>query len=76
MPNSLEKIASKLTSDISSSLSRCGLMFRTFTRVKTESSIKHQIEVKYAGKKVRIQDMILRHSARKDLTLPAVFLPR
>lgn len=58
MQNSLEKIASKLTSDISSSLSRCGLMFRTFTRVKTESSIKHKIEVKYAGKKVRIQDMI------------------
>ena len=58
MQNSLEKIASKLTSDISASLSRCGLMFRTFTRVKTESSIKHKIEVKYAGKKVRIQDMI------------------
>lgn len=58
MQNSLEKIASKLTSNISSSLSRCGLMFRTFTRVKSESSIKHKIEVKYAGKKVKIQDMI------------------
>ena len=58
MQDSLEKIASRLTSDISSSLSRCGLMYRIFTRVKSESSIKHKLEVKYADKKVKIQDMI------------------
>ena len=58
MHNPLEQIASKLTSEISESLSRCGLMFRIFCRVKTESSLKHKLEVKYADKKVKIQDMI------------------
>ena len=33
-------------------------MFRIFSRVKTESSLKHKLEVKYADKKVKIQDMI------------------
>lgn len=58
MQNPLEKIASQLTSEISDSLSRCGLMFRIFSRVKTESSLRHKLEVKYADKKVKIQDMI------------------
>lgn len=58
MQNSLERIATQLTSDISKSLSKCGLMFRIFSRVKTESSIKHKLEVKYASKKIKIQDMI------------------
>jgi ppGpp synthetase/RelA/SpoT-type nucleotidyltranferase len=58
MLNSIEKIAALLTSDISKSLSKCGLMFRIFSRVKTESSIRHKLEVKYANKKTRIQDMI------------------
>ena len=58
MQNPLERIAAQLTSDISESLSRCGLMFRIFSRVKTESSIRHKLEVKYASKKTRIQDMI------------------
>ena len=58
MQNSLEKIATQLTSDVSESLSRCGLMFRIFSRVKTESSIRHKLEVKYASKKTKIQDMI------------------
>lgn len=58
MQNPLEKIASQLTSEISDSLSRCGLMFRIFCRVKTESSLRHKLEVKYADKKVKIQDMI------------------
>lgn len=58
MQNSLEKIASVLTSDITTSLSRCGLMFRIFSRVKSEYSIRKKLEVKYAGKKVQIQDMI------------------
>ena len=58
MQNTLERIATQLTSDISKSLSRCGLMFRIFSRVKTESSIRHKLEVKYASKKTSIQDMI------------------
>ena len=58
MQNTLERIATQLTSDISKSLSKCGLMFRIFSRVKTESSIKHKLEVKYASKKIKIQDMI------------------
>lgn len=58
MQNPLEKIASALTAEISDSLTRCGLMFRIFCRVKTESSLKHKLEVKYADKKVKIQDMI------------------
>ena len=33
-------------------------MFRIFSRVKTENSIRHKLEVKYAAKKSRIQDMI------------------
>ena len=58
MENNLKQIASKLTSDISDSLSRSGIMFRIFSRVKTENSIRHKLEVKYAAKKSRIQDMI------------------
>ena len=58
MQNSLETITARLTSDISESLSKCGLMFRIFSRVKSESSIIHKLEVKYADKKVKIQDMI------------------
>lgn len=58
MQNPLEKIALHLTTEISDSLSRCGLMFRIFSRVKTETSLRHKLEVKYADKKVKIQDMI------------------
>ena len=58
MQTYLDKIATQLTSEISDSLSRCGLMFRIFSRVKTINSIKHKLEVKYADKKVKIQDMI------------------
>lgn len=58
MQSNLNKIAIQLTSEISELLSRCGLMFRIFSRVKTESSLKHKLEVKYADKKVKIQDMI------------------
>lgn len=58
MQNSLEKTAALLTSEITESLSKCGLMFRIFSRVKSESSIIHKLEVKYADKKVKIQDMI------------------
>ncbi|MBR5299571.1 MAG: GTP pyrophosphokinase [Bacteroidales bacterium] len=58
MQNSLETITARLTSEISESLSKCGLMFRIFSRVKSESSITHKLEVKYADRKVKIQDMI------------------
>ena len=58
MQNALEKITAQLVSEISDSLSRCGLMYRIFSRVKSESSLRHKLEVKYADKKVQIQDMI------------------
>lgn len=58
MQNPLEKIATHLTAEISDSLSRCGLMFRIFCRVKTDNSLRHKLEIKYAGKKSMIQDMI------------------
>ena len=58
MQSALEKIAQQLTSDISDSLSRCGLIFRIFSRVKSESSIRKKLEVKYAQKKNKLQDMI------------------
>lgn len=58
MENNLKQIAQSLTSDIAESLSRSGIMFRIFSRVKTESSIRHKLEVKYATKKSKIQDMI------------------
>ena len=59
MQNTLEKIAGQLTADISDSLSRCGLIFRIFSRVKSESSIRKKLEKKSAEKKAkRLQDMI------------------
>ena len=58
MHNTLETIAQRLTSDISHSLSKCGLMFRIFSRVKSEGSVRHTLEVKYASKTIKIQDMI------------------
>lgn len=58
MDNNLRQIAAKLTTDISEQLSRSGIMFRIFSRVKTENSIRHKLEVKYAAKKSKLQDMI------------------
>ena len=58
MQSSLEKTASLITSEISETLSKCGLMFRIFSRVKSESSIRHKLQVKYASRKTKIQDMI------------------
>lgn len=58
MQRTLEDIAEILSSDISNSLSRCGLMFRIFHRVKSESSTRHKLLVKYADKKIKVQDMI------------------
>ena len=58
MQNKLENIASQLTTVISDSLTRCGLMYRIFSRVKSESSIRKKLENKYAEKKSKLQDMI------------------
>lgn len=58
MQSALEKIAGQLSADISDSLNRCGLIFRIFSRVKSESSIRKKLEVKYADKKSNLQDMI------------------
>ena len=58
MQSTLEKIAQQLASEISDSLTRCGLIFRIFSRVKSESSIRNKLEVKYIDKKIKLQDMI------------------
>ena len=58
MDNTLEKIAAQITSDISGSLTKAGLMFRIFSRVKSGSSIRKKIEAKSGAKKYKLQDMI------------------
>lgn len=58
MQQTLDKIAAQITSEISDSLSRCGLMYRIFSRVKSETSIRKKLNVKYATKKSKLQDMI------------------
>ncbi len=60
MNNSLNLIAERLTEEISGSLSKSGMMFRIFSRVKSIDSIRHKFEVKYAGrgKSVKLQDTI------------------
>ncbi len=60
MNNSLEIITGKLTDEITGHLSNSGMMFRIFSRVKSIDSIRHKLEVKYAGRKSpgKIQDMI------------------
>ena len=57
----LQTIANKLESQIHQHLSKCGLMFRLFSRVKTISSLHHKIHFKderYLAGKLKIQDMI------------------
>lgn len=53
-------IAKSLTDDISGKLTGSGIMFRIFSRVKTVNSIRHKVEVKYAGRKsaTKIQDVL------------------
>ena len=60
MQSALERIAEQITSDISASLTRCGIMFRIFSRVKSESSVRRKLDAKYvADKKAKkLQDMI------------------
>ncbi len=56
----LKDISKKLTEEFTSQLSKSGMMFRIFSRVKTLSSMKHKMEVKYAGRKSasKLQDVI------------------
>ncbi len=60
MNSTLETITRKLTDDITGHLSNSGMMFRIFSRVKSIDSIKHKLDVKYAGRKSsgKIQDII------------------
>ena len=58
MQNTLEKISAQITSDITDSLTRSGLMFRIFSRVKADYSVNKKIKSKYAGTKSKLQDMI------------------
>ncbi len=60
MSEVLDKITQRLTDEISCRLSKSGMMFRLFSRVKTLDSIKHKIEVKYGdtASMRKIQDVI------------------
>lgn len=57
----LQDIADKVTKMISGHLEGCGIMFRMFSRVKSEASLAHKMEQKgdkYRSGKSKIQDMI------------------
>lgn len=60
MKDSLDVIAQELSEEISGQLLKSGLMFRIFCRAKTIDSIRHKINVKYAGveQKPKILDAI------------------
>ena len=58
MQTTLEKISAQITSDITDSLTRSGLMFRIFSRVKADYSVNKKIKSKYAGTKSKLHDMI------------------
>ena len=58
MQSALEQITARLTTDISDTLTRCGLMFRIFSRVKSDHSLQKKLRVKYSEKKAKLQDMI------------------
>ena len=58
----LQTIANKLESQIHQHLSKCGLMFRLFSRVKTISSLHHKIHFKderYLAGKLKIQVLFI-----------------
>ncbi len=60
MDNALTFITKRLTEEISGRLSKSGMMYRIFSRVKTVDSIVHKLEVKYAGRNSgsKLQDII------------------
>lgn len=57
----ITEIKDAIEQNISESLSKCGLMFRIFGRVKTERSLKHKMDIKgekYRRGDAKIQDVI------------------
>ncbi|MDO4160899.1 MAG: GTP pyrophosphokinase [Prevotellaceae bacterium] len=56
----IKSIASEMEKDFSERMNRAGLMFRLFSRVKTERSIRHKLDFKggYRSGKKKIQDII------------------
>lgn len=57
----IRKIASQLEKDFEQYMKRGGMMFRLFSRVKTERSILHKMDMKkenYLSGKMKIQDII------------------
>ncbi len=61
MDDILITIANQLESNVAEQLNKCGLMFRLFSRVKTEKSLNHKMMIKgdkYRSGKSKIQDMI------------------
>ncbi|MEG1502330.1 MAG: hypothetical protein RR370_02965 [Synergistaceae bacterium] len=61
MERVLNNIAKKMEQDLSNKLSKCGLMFRLFSRAKTSDSLCHKMAMKgdkYRSGQSKIQDMI------------------
>lgn len=61
MDNTLRTIADCLETGLADQLNKCGMMFRLFSRVKTEKSLAHKMEIKgdkYRSGISKIQDMI------------------
>ena len=61
MKNAIEPIAENIKDDLTEALSRCGLMYRLFYRVKTMSSIQHKMAFKgdkYRSGESKMQDII------------------
>ncbi len=57
----LQDIAKRIENKIASHLDGCGIMFRMFSRVKSEASLAHKMEIKgekYRSGQTKIQDMI------------------
>ncbi|MGL5979340.1 MAG: GTP pyrophosphokinase [Phocaeicola sp.] len=57
----LSSIAKKMEQDLSAKLSKCGLMFRLFSRVKSSESLSTKVALKgdkYRREGTKIQDMI------------------
>lgn len=61
MEQALNSIAQKMELDLSNKFSKCGLMFRLFSRAKTLNSLSHKMAMKgdkYRSGQSKIQDMI------------------
>lgn len=61
MDDILQHISKRLVTELTEKLNRSGLMFRLFSRVKTENSIQHKMNSKghlYKEGKSKIQDII------------------